>query len=649
MTAITGVEWVDELDQGDLIKELARHGVRVPDAGEGDHPQATDEEAHPYQLLPIETAWLRLERDERGRLLGSFVPDPRHPEVTDGSLPIRLDDDATDLAGWMIARADIDGSGLCWVNVLRRPEREAYVALVYRAGESAPIRSLLVRGIYPDICLVDGGLRVAFVEPDPERAGGQRAVVASSSAEQFDATRTVIAESGTGGLAVRPCSVRRFFKLSRGIRSARVWDLVDTWRAPLGPTLVPGLPHEPELFDVALLHGEPVLIQLFNGDGSWTLQASTLDQGEVQRSWACATGVGWARGVCSGTGYAVVRAVVGGEEVLQRIGIEGFSSGRDPLRRSDGLLDLRSNQVTPSIGFAATEMSRGREPFAWYFDTEGTCRNPPELVARQSVAVARAARETVVSPDGYRFEMDLRWPASAGDSFSGPTVVMLYGAYGLDLDLDSDPDLGLWLERGFAVATPHVRGGGPEKRHLAGTRAKRDRSVADAAAAIAHLRRGSGAVTATRVVAIGASAGGFLAATTVNTCRDWVDACVVVNGFVDPVTSLTRQDTMTRASDEDEWGDPLNNPNDLAVLSRISPVANLAPRPLSVALVVVSGRDVRVNPRQGLKWYLRYRELGGDADLWFDPRGSHDCWGAGLARTAMVDWVEQALSRRGRG
>ena len=70
--------------------------------------------------------------------------------------------------------------------------------------------------------------------------------------------------------------------------------------------------------------------------------------------------------------------------------------------------------------------------------------------------------QPIAEADGYSFTIDTRW--SGDRHFLGPVVLMLYGAYGLDIDLDADPDLGLWLERGFAVATAHVRGGGPEAR-----------------------------------------------------------------------------------------------------------------------------------------------------------------------------------------
>lgn len=637
--------WVDDIDHDRLLAELAAHGLELgarPDAAAGPEPDPDGG----FQLIPLGDVWLRLEPDRQGRLWGTFVPDALTPGVSDGRPPIRIDDDSDDLAGWMTARSDIDGSGRRWVSVLRRPEREAYVALLYDAEEGRPARRLVVKGVYPDVSLLDDGGRLAFIELDREIRGGQRAVVARADADAFEGSRTEIAYSADGGLGIKPCSVRRFFKLSRGIRSERVWDLVDLHQDPPRPIHVPGSPHDPSLFDVALLDGRPVLVQLFNGDGSWTLQASTIENGQILRSWACATGIGRAREITSGTGYAVVRVSRDGEETLHRIGIEGFSSGREPLLNVPGLLDLRANQVTPAVGFAALEMSGGLPPFDWYFDNDGDCRNDPAEAARQATGVARAARERCLSDDGYAFDMDIRWASSAGERFTGPVILMLYGAYGLDLDLDSDPDLSCWLERGFAVATPHVRGGGPEQRHLAGTRAKRDRSLADTAAAIRHLRAGEGRVTATEIVTLGASAGGFLSATTINTCPGQVDVCIVVNGFVDPLTSLLREDTQTRASDQDEWGDPRRNVNDLETLRRISPVDNLVAGHGAEALVIVSACDVRVNPRQGLKWFLRYRSLGGPAELWFDPLGAHDCWGAGMPRTALVDWTAAALERR---
>ncbi len=650
MDDIDAFTWVDDTSPDELLDLLRQYGVSVgSDDGSGLPPAPTpdDQDVPRYQLLPLGESWLRLEIDPGGRgMVGFFVPDARTPLVDDGRPPVRFTEDAPDLEGWLIARAEIDSTGRRWVSVLRRPAREAYVAVLYDAGESGPTRQLVIRGVYPDVTLVDDGALMVFIEPDRELPGAQRAVIAAADAATYEASRQVIAYAEHAGLGIKPCSVRRFFKISHGVRSERVWSLVDARQDPPLPILVPGAPRDPRHFDIALDADRVLLVQALDAGDSWSLQATVVEDGQVLHSWVCASGRGSAREVTSGEGYALVRVGAEVGEVLHRVPLAGYSSANRPLLSAGGLLDLSVNQVTPSIGFAATELSGGVPPFAWYFDNAGANLNDPAAVARRAGKRAAGARERVTSSDGYVFDLDLRWSAAAGDTYAGPVVLMLYGAYGLDLDLDTDPDLGLWLDHGFAVATPHVRGGGPERRHRAGSRANRERSLADTAAAVRHLKAGAGQVRATALVALGASAGGFLAATTLNTCPEEVDVCVIVNGFVDPMTSLCRRDTTTQASDVDEWGDPLGNPNDRAALAAVSPVDNLRLTCGAEALVVVSACDVRVNPRQGLKWFLRYTDLGGPADLWFDPQGAHDCWGAEMPRTALVDWVIAALQRR---
>ena len=61
-------------------------------------------------------------------------------------------------------------------------------------------------------------------------------------------------------------------------------------------------------------------------------------------------------------------------------------------------------------------------------------------------------------------------------------------------------------------------------------------------------------------------------------------------------------------------------------------------------MVAVSGRDARVDPRQGLAWVVRSRELGGNTTLWYDPNGTHDM-GIRVEVNSLVDWVVDALEQ----
>lgn len=639
--ADNGFGWVETLDTEAMLETLAAHGTELSD---GSGPAAVDgedtDDCFPqFQVFPLGDRWLRVGPDDKGNVIAHVVKNPAEPEETTGA-PVQLNEIADDLHGWFAARSDINGTASRWISVLRRPEREAYAALLYEAAEGGPRRLLTMSGVYPDVTLAAEGRRLAFVKPDG-RQGGQKAIVADADPDRFELTQRIVSESDTGGIAVSACSVRRFIKLSRGVRSVRVWDLVDTEEPEPLPLPIPGTPYDQNLIDVGLLAEKPVLMQVMNIDDEWHLKASAIESGKITQTWDCARGRGTATHLKSQSDHALIRVNYNGEDWLYRTKIHGFSNTSPTLATSPGLLDISANTIAPSIGFSATEIAGGKPPFFWFWDASAEGLNTSVQLANRESNRAQSIREQVTSPDGFQFDLDIRW--STGDSFTGPVILMLYGAYGLDIDLDSDPDLGQWLTRQYAVATAHVRGGGPKERHLAGSKVRRSRSIDDAAAAVRHLRSGVGAIRATRIVTLGASAGGFLSAATLNACPDEVDVCVIVNGFVDPLSSLMRRDSPTQASDEDEWGNPYELPHHREALLDISPVHNLPDHPKATALVIVSAQDVRVNPRQGLKWYLQYRALGGNAHLWYDPLGAHDCWGTSMPRTALVDWISSAL------
>ena len=173
----------------------------------------------------------------------------------------------------------------------------------------------------------------------------------------------------------------------------------------------------------------------------------------------------------------------------------------------------------------------------------------------------------------------------------------------------------------------------------------RENSLIDTVTAAQWLRSGNGSVTATHLCVIGASAGGFLVASLLTEAPGLIDAGVIVNGYVDPLHALLRLSSLTGQADLDEWGDPVNDSRDFAVLHRLSPLRKLRSS-TPPTLVIVAGRDVRVDPRLGLAWLMRVREMGSDATLWFDPDGTHDRWGTELNPNILIDWVDHALDQQ---
>ena len=305
-----------------------------------------------------------------------------------------------------------------------------------------------------------------------------------------------------------------------------------------------------------------------------------------------------------------------------------------------GKFHLTPSPGATSTGFVIAEMIVGTPPITWYLDGTGQVLNP--TTTQHPGTGIQATRERITSPDGYQFDLDIRWHGDSA-TFHGPVIVMVYGAYGIDIDLDADQELSHWLNHGYAVATPHVRGGGDPQRHHAGSQTRRDRSLTDTVTAIQWLRSGQGVATATTICVIGVSAGGFLTASLLADETAPIDAAVIVNGYIDPLESLLHHPSLTEQADHDEWGDPQHNPHHRHALEELSPLRKLTTTP-PPTLIVICVKDARVNPRQGLTWALRSRELGGNTTLWYDPNGTHDT-GIRTETNPMIDWVINTLEQ----
>lgn len=638
-SAASSNHWLD-IDDAALMMLLAEHGQDL-NTLKSHQDAASYGPGDEAVLVPLPAGWLRLGMEDDGRLTGQWLSDPVEQRPVAVPL-VFVEPEIDELRGWVVHNRGIVPSLAWWYRILRDPRRERYAVTIHDRLDPEP--RLVLIGIYPDMVLCEGqSPTVAFVEPhpdDPDRARARLLPVATTSPREVP---RVLAEGPAAGVRVAPCSTRRFIKVGTGVRSTRTWQLFDATWPDSKAIATRETVHDPDLVDVALLEGEPVLIQATNANGQWCIGAAELDGNQVQKPWCVAEGEGQVCQILGVNGSALARISRGDsngrtEDLCLMSLSEAPPAGAEPLLSSPGTFALNWNIATTAVGFVAVELTAGSPAVNWYLDRAGRVLNPSGHRPRADV---RFVRERLVSSDGYEYAVDIRWPGCS-TTFRGPVILMVYGAYGIDIDLDSARELRRWLDRGYAVATAHVRGGGDAHRHRAGSRGRRDRSVADTVAAVEWLRSGRGAVTADTLCVIGASAGGFLAASLLTEESVTIDAAVIVNGYIDPLEALLRHPSLTVQADRDEWGDPEHDPSDREVLGRLSPLRKLT-TPRAPTLVIISAKDARVDPRQGLTWALRSRELGGDVTLWYDPDGSHDQWGARMQPDVLIDWVANAL------
>lgn len=210
--------------------------------------------------------------------------------------------------------------------------------------------------------------------------------------------------------------------------------------------------------------------------------------------------------------------------------------------------------------------------------------------------------------DGTRIPISLVQRKDRPRDGRGPMFLQGYGAYGINFEPRFASTRVSLLDRGFALALAHVRGGGEMGRrwYHTGKFEHKPNSFDDFIAVAEHLI--AAGYTATERLAIGGgSAGGLLMGAVVNARPELFAAVLAQVPFVDIVTTMLDESLPLTVIEYEEWG----NPNEPAVYARMksySPYDNVRPAMYPNMLVTAGLNDPRVGFWEPAKWVLRLRE-----------------------------------------
>jgi oligopeptidase B len=243
-----------------------------------------------------------------------------------------------------------------------------------------------------------------------------------------------------------------------------------------------------------------------------------------------------------------------------------------------------------------------------------TVRKQTEVLGGYDPTRYRSERLFATAPDGTPVPISLVYRIPI--LLDGQCRLLLngYGAYGLSYDpMFSSNTLSL-LDRGFAVAIAHVRGGEEMGRawYDGGRLLNKRSSFTDFIAAAEHLIH-AGYTSADRLVISGGSAGGLLMGAVTNMRPDLFRAVLAEVPFVDVVNTMLDESLPLTVIEYDEWG----NPNDRAAYEYIrsySPYDNVEARDYPHMLVTAGLNDPRVAYWEPAKWTakLRARKTNGN-------------------------------------
>jgi oligopeptidase B len=195
-----------------------------------------------------------------------------------------------------------------------------------------------------------------------------------------------------------------------------------------------------------------------------------------------------------------------------------------------------------------------------------------------------------------------------------PLFLYGYGSYGYGTQPDFDSNLLSLLDRGFAYAIAHVRGGNEmgEAWHDAGMLMAKKNTFADFIDCAEHLIS-RGWTSKERLVIQGGSAGGLLVTAVTNMRPDlfkavhaavpWVD---VMNDMMDATIPLTTSEYL-------EWGNPNEKPA-YDYMKSYSPYDNLERKAYPAILVTTSFNDSQVMYWGPAKYVAKLRALKSDGN-----------------------------------
>jgi oligopeptidase B len=195
----------------------------------------------------------------------------------------------------------------------------------------------------------------------------------------------------------------------------------------------------------------------------------------------------------------------------------------------------------------------------------------------------------------------------------GPLHLYGYGAYGIAIDPGFSTSRLSLVDRGFAFAIAHVRGGDDLGRawYKAGKLERRNNTFNDfvdvAKALVDH-----GYSQAGRISISGGSAGGELMGAVINSDPELFGAVVAHVPFVDVLATMLDAELPLTPGEWPEWGNPIEDKAAFELIRSYSPYDNVARQAYPPMLVTAGLNDPRVTYWEPAKWVARLRELKTD-------------------------------------
>lgn len=209
--------------------------------------------------------------------------------------------------------------------------------------------------------------------------------------------------------------------------------------------------------------------------------------------------------------------------------------------------------------------------------------------------------------DGAKIPVSIVYKKGFKKDGNTPLLQYAYGSYGSSMDAAFSSNRISLLDRGFAYAIAHIRGGQEMGRqwYEDGKMMKKKNTFTDFIDVSKYLISQK-FTSAQHLYAQGGSAGGLLMGAVANMAPNLYNGLVAQVPFVDVVNTMLDESIPLTTNEYDEWGNP-NNKEAYLYMKSYSPYENIEKKDYPNILVTTGLHDSQVQYFEPAKWVAKLR------------------------------------------
>jgi len=243
-------------------------------------------------------------------------------------------------------------------------------------------------------------------------------------------------------------------------------------------------------------------------------------------------------------------------------------------------------------------------------------RKVQEIPSGYDASQYATERLMIDARDGAKVPVSIVYKKGFEKDGEGKLFLYAYGAYGIAIPPAFNSNRISLLDRGWACAIAHIRGGDDlgHQWFLDGKLAKRANTFND----FVDVAKGLADAKFTRpgkIAINGGSAGGELMGAVVNSDPDLWGAVVADVPFVDVLNTMLDDKLPLTPGEWPEWGNPITDKAVFELIRGYSPYDNVRPQAYPPMLITGGLNDPRVTYWEPAKWAAKLRATKADQNL----------------------------------